>query len=447
MRTPIVVLVVLAAASVMSSSSAARPDLRPKASSTAADEALPVYGPDARDPWNRIFQQLFTRTVRARLSEELGQGAPFATPADRPFPARVRVSTRLFERFEDGDRAIEALYPGFMTSSGRLAAFREPRRSRLAQALRDALAETTVRPPLDGALMQADLWSAYDALVPLSMADRTPLAESTAASALLPLLARLIKRLALAPAQIAALPDNYSLAAKDGHLPDLFSPDSEWMEVVWFPQRRHDEAADLRRVTRVFVKPNSRPADPQLFLDALPEQAGDPSRFAALALVIQNLALDDGGRVVPTPLTYDVQTRTFHRDGEGHLLKTRLEQHELSRRRLLVSPGTGGFAASADTDPAYVPMAGNDYDFATPQHDDRGESSPVLATLQTRCFTCHGSPNAPAVFTFNMIRAPDAPVPPVTRLRQPNDNLARDVARRKMQRDDFKLLREQWERN
>src|SRR5713226_1002874 len=93
----VLILVVLAAAPVLSPSSAGRP---------VADEPLPIYARDPRDAWNRIFQQLFTRTVRTRVSEEFGQGAPFTTPAYRPFPARLRVSTRLFERFEDGDRAV-----------------------------------------------------------------------------------------------------------------------------------------------------------------------------------------------------------------------------------------------------------------------------------------------------------------------------------------------------
>jgi hypothetical protein len=430
---------VIAAVSAAALAPAPKAD-RPAVSSPITGTSRPrtVYSRDPRDPWNRIFDELFARTVRIRVTEEFSEGAPFALPGDMPFPAQLRLGRRLFERVEDGDRAIEALYPTFMTRSGPHEALREPRLSRLRRALAEALDEAIARPALDRALMQSDLWSAYDTLVPLS-------GESRAAWTVLPLLARLIEKVALTSGQIATLPDNYASAVRSQGLPDLFSEGSAWTEVVWLPRRMHDEAVHLRRVARVFVKPAAAVADPQAFVDDLARRNdGDASGLAGLALVIQDLAVDADRQVVPSPLTYDVQIRLFRRGTGGALLGTDIVEYELSRQRLRTSPATGGLNLFTDTDPAYMPMAGNDYSFATPLHDHRGETPPVLTTLRTRCGACHGRRDALAVTTFNMTHARDEPLPAVTRLRQPNDRRAREVAAQKAAREDFQRLIREW---
>jgi hypothetical protein len=313
----------------------------------------------------------------------------------------------------------------------------------LKQALTDALNENTKRPALHRALMQADVWAAYDALAgirPFARGRRNELHER--ASQLLPLLARFIRKLALAPNEIKTLPDNYALAAKQHPLPALFSPDSEWMEVRWSPSRLHDHAADFRRVTRVFVKPNAQVRDKQSFLDRLRDGHGDDRELGAVALTVQNLLIDNEDNVVPSQLTYDIQTRTFSRDEQGKIVRTELTQYELSRKLLLANPRAGGLISLGESAPMYLPTAGNDYSFATIHRDSQGETMPILSTLRTRCTTCHGRPNASLVFTFTA-HFP-GPAPPVMILKQPNDVHARYVAGQKSNRDDFKTLRAQW---
>jgi hypothetical protein len=136
--------------------------------------------------------------------------------------------------------------------------------------------------------------------------------------------------------------------------------------------------------------------------------------------------------------------RTFKRDGRGRLVKTELNQYELNRELLLNRSETGGMISLGEDAATYLPTAGNDYGFATPQREQLGEGSPILATLRTRCSTCHGQPSAAAVFTFLM--HPQEPIPPVMLLGQPNDKHARYVIGRKIDREDFKVLREQWSR-
>src|SRR5678815_3386598 len=123
-----------------------------------------VYSGRAGDPWNRVFASLFTRVVRTYVTDEHATTGRYVERVVAGFTRPVRVSEKTVNRLEDGDRAIEAFYPSSMTGAGVDPVLREPGRSTLLRALEDALAETRDRPPLDRALMQSDLWSAFDAL-------------------------------------------------------------------------------------------------------------------------------------------------------------------------------------------------------------------------------------------------------------------------------------------
>ena len=54
------------------------------------------------------------------------------------------------------------------------------------------------------------------------------------------------------------LPRNYSMSQSELGLPDVFSENSGWMEVEWFPNRSHDYSADYRRAARVFLRPATK---------------------------------------------------------------------------------------------------------------------------------------------------------------------------------------------
>ena len=112
----------------------------------SSDDPQSVYAADPNDSWNRIFQLLFTRTVKARLSSEFKEGAPFTRAEGMGVPA-LQISTRVFAQAEIGDRAIEPLYPSFF-APGALQVLTEPRYSQLNQALTDALNERALRPPV-----------------------------------------------------------------------------------------------------------------------------------------------------------------------------------------------------------------------------------------------------------------------------------------------------------
>ena len=370
-----------------------------------------VYSPRPDDPWNRIFGLLFTRTIRV---------APF--PDGEPF-----------DHYEEGDRAIEALEPSFMTKRGTDALLSGTGRDALLAALRQALDERTPRPALDRALMQADLWSAFDALAHVTARTRDPFRDR--AAALLTPLAAMIRKVALTPGELAALPDNYAAGRAPLGMPDVFNPGSEWMEVVASAHRLHDEAVQFRRASRVFVRPIVRPADEPSFLASLAE--GPSARVHHAVLIMQTLLVDSRGRIVPTRLVSDVQTRqitTEGRRGSSAYGDAIAHQFELSRR-LLRAGTNGGFVHFGSDAPAFLPTAGNDYGFASPQIDQGGAGLPRLTTLKNRCGgMCHGSDGA-SFMTFDLTAPPR-----VARLRVPNDDRARAVAAAKESRDDFKRL-------
>jgi hypothetical protein len=356
-----------------------------------------------------------------------------------------RVSAGLFERIESGDGSNDPLYPSFFNSAGAAQALVEPRYSMLKRALADALGETRDRPALDRALMQGDVWAAFDILSGYRYI-KGPQGESLneRRGELLPLLARFIRKLALTPEEIKRLPDNYAAVSGVHRLPDLFGPRSEWMEIRWFPERQHDDSARFRRTARVFIKAASRPANRQAFLNEFRGEAGGGAgRLAAVALVIQNLLIDSNGAVVPSPITFEVQQRSFIKDGRGNLAPTELGQFEISRKLFLSNPRSGGMVALDEKAGSYLPSAGNDYSFASTQLANiAGFAEPVYAALRARCVSCHG-PDIKHIVTFAIHTGPESP-PPVEQLNPAENKHGNYVANLKMERDDFKALRREW---
>src|SRR5262249_15533703 len=162
-----------------------------------------IYSTRPDDSWNRLFAALFTRTVRTRFTSEFSDRGPFepASPDLLPpfvFHRPATVSTRAFDRYEEGDRAIDALYPTFLNQNR--DAWREPLHRELLSALDAALADRTERSPLARVLMQTDLWSAFDPLAAIQSGHDTTAAKD-AAGELTSRLAKLIGRLALTSAE------------------------------------------------------------------------------------------------------------------------------------------------------------------------------------------------------------------------------------------------------
>jgi hypothetical protein len=389
-----------------------------------------IYSSDPQDPWNRIFYFLFSRRIETRLDYEFPEGAPFVDD----------VSTSTFGRDEIGDRAIDPLYPSHSVITGSRLVLTEPAYSEFRKALQAALDEKVARAPLARALMQSDLWGAYDKLFfPFPPPDEKELGQHRLGA--LELIARLIRKIALTADEIKALPNNYSSARMRQSLPDVFGQDSGWIEVVWLDPRQHDIFAGFRRTSRVFLKPTQPQPELQKFLDGLPARVeSDPiAGLDGVALITQLLLVDTRGKLRPTALTSEAQVRLFEKKKDGTLQKTSLQVCEMSRKLFLGDPAGGGLVLEAENTPVY----NGSYGFAEGEPDGAGEGqvgSPVQVTLRARCAFCHGD-DLTQLNTFSIARPPHSPGPAVRQLNRAAHQTTNFDIKQKMKEKDFAALR------
>jgi hypothetical protein len=347
------------------------------------------------------------------LTSDFPEAAPFEGPAS---DADLRVSTRLFERTETGDRAIDPLYyPAYNSREGRRQLLDDPTYSEFMSAVHEALADNSPRPALARAWMQSDLWSAYDILSePLFKEDRSQEREMRHVNAL-DALARLIRNIALTPEEIQALPDNYAQAMNALALPDLFNAKCGWLQIQWFPEHAHDSAAGYRRFSRIFVKPASSAKSTQKLLDGLRNPEHDPSASLDGAAILNQLILiDSHGTLTPVHLTSEVEFRLFEKNPDGGFKKTQIRVCEINRALLLRQPETGGLVSEDENSQAFS----GGYSFAAPGFAEGSSSDkerPVVVKQRTRCTSCHGL-DATTLMSFQMKMPPHLHAPAVKQL-------------------------------
>jgi len=414
--------------------------LRAQAPQQPVKTIAPIYSDDPADPWNRIFSCLFSRRMEVRLSSDFAEGAPFMELANF---FNFQVSARLFEREETGDRAIDPLYsPPSASPEGSRQLLIEPRYSDLTGALRQALHEPTSRLAIARTMMQSDLWSCYDLLYWRLFPEDRGTELDRRKQVVTDLVAQLIVKLALTPEEIQSLPDNYAAARTNNPvLPDLFNPNSGWIEFQYHPDRLHDEAAGFRRVTRIFVKPARPPRDKAQFLDAFREPPQNvPAKLDGAALIIQPLLIDTHGNLSASHVSTEVQIRMFRKSNDGAFARTDLQLCEISRQLMLREPGSGGLAREDENFATYS-AAGGEYGFASPiQAGPEDKSpSPVLVKQRTRCTICHG-PDLTTPMTFNFALQPHSPLPPIKILDPASHQAADTVTSRKLKRPEWQLL-------
>ncbi len=360
-----------------------------------------VYSEDSTDPWNRIFQALFVRTVSARRTADLTNDTslPMTPVRTMGFPDGLLVTAAPIERVEMADRAIEPLYPTTIPLVGLRAFLSGGHYDVLRSALQEALDEKVDRSAMARALMQADVWATYDQLTTITTWDAPDLSiEIRRVAELRPLLARLMRRLALTRQEIEALPDNYSLAARVHPLPRLFRQESGWVELRAMHPRGHEREMDYRRVARVFVKTSRDLSSRYASLEDLQKAGIRKKDLEAAALVLQSLLVAKDRTIIPTRITYSVQVRAFQRDSAGQISTNSLSLFELSRRLLLKEEQSGGMRSVGSDNGVYLPFSGNDFGFATPHRP----GGPILGTLHQKCGVCHGFPLTDRFFSLSL---------------------------------------------
>src|SRR6266550_982399 len=141
--------------------------------STPATESWKLYDPDPNHVWNRLYRSLFGRTG--------GDGREYGYDELEPL---LWSNTKYLLTNPANQQAISVLDEFLSTH-----------------------AERKIRDPLKRAILQRDLWAVFDWTAKLQN-------DSAARTNLQNKLVQVMKRLALAPDEIAAMPANYKQAVE-----------------------------------------------------------------------------------------------------------------------------------------------------------------------------------------------------------------------------------------
>ena len=259
------------------------------------------YSPDQDHLWNRLHRGLFLRT-------------------DANGRHHVHNTDPL-------------LYRG-----GKFLLTGEPHRkavSLLNEFLRQDKKTIESQSPLRRAMLQRDLWGAFDyvAWYPDEWVHRSR--YEPAAMKLRSRMAKAIGRLSLTKKELAEISDNYAAAVASGafaldHDPkkpkqsflpaDLFDPKGNWVRfrdpAIDTAEQKHFQGSGGRAVHLTFLRlPEGREAT-QKYLNEVSRQTGAKKQFPVgtmAALVRRAIVIDESGRMQPAPITELIQIRVYRR--------------------------------------------------------------------------------------------------------------------------------------
>jgi hypothetical protein len=284
--------------------------------SEASAMAVAIYDPDPAHIWNRLYAALLVRADRYRTRY-------VADSLDPPL---------------------------WLETEHLLAGPSHPRALKVLDEFLQTHAENLIRDPVKRALLQRDLWAVFDWSVQQTQSSKRP-DYTNEKRELQTRLAEVIRRLALSPKEIEALPDNYAQAIASGEFakaydpahpdrpllpPDLFDPRGPWF---WLEDQGGGGPLALSHVTAfsgrssflVFIRlPGGRKATvdylqtlwnfpqpwvqgPDFAADQAVVNPGLPSFPAGteVALVRQLTLFDNQGNLAPAPVIESVQMRVY----------------------------------------------------------------------------------------------------------------------------------------
>lgn len=359
----------------------------------ASVQGTTLYDPDSGHLWNRLHEALFVR-VDPKTKERLGE--------DILDPLIWRESK--YPLVGESHAKILAMLDEFTAQRG----------------------ERLIVDPRRRAALQLDLWFLFDWAEAKMQGDNSAPARELAVR-----LATLLRRLALTPAEIAALGDNYAEAAKgvpgdfdpakpaEPFLPkDLFSGDGAWvlLDHDWRSGSssltpRHEEAFGHRSAFSVFISlPGGRDAtraylgklkafpNPVLWKKSSPTDidlapALNPAvpnfpEGTRVALVRRALLISPEGRVEPTPLTLSVQLRVYRKIQPVNSARDTQAVFEFSlQKKAWFARRSGGLHAygTDEKDFNFVHFFGHGADLIEHHDGEDASRSPVLQS----CLNCH----------------------------------------------------------
>ena len=284
-----------------------------------------IYDPNPAHIWNRLYAALFVRQDAS--GESFGADALDAAP--------VVFSRHLLEK-KSHHRAIQVLDEFLRTH-----------------------AENLIRDPVKQAVLARDLWSVFDwsiERVPMNRGDPTYDDEK---NELQTRLAEILRRLALRPQEIEALPNNYAQAVTSGRFPkeydvrhsdraflppDLFEPRGPWVLIQGTdqpPAEQHLTFFSGRSRFLIFIRlPGGRSAtydylrklweypqpwvnrsDPPEQTELNPQLPSFPAG-TQVALLRQMTLFDNQGNLQAAPITESVQIRVYRNVTPGNTQPT-----------------------------------------------------------------------------------------------------------------------------
>jgi hypothetical protein len=388
------------------------------AGSLKSDRPLPLYDADPQSLANRLFAAFYIRT--SAIPSQRG-GTPI-------------------RRIEGGDVIDFLGWPGS-------AYWSESETSRrLSSLLDECLTDfSRVRPadPLRRALLQRDLWAAFDFYVSQNMARQGDKATRDRREKICRQLALALRGLTLSPAEIEALPDTYAAAVNSGKFaarngldpsldylpPRLLTDADEWQEIDFFQPHARPTDFQSRNVTlhtrnylarsyfRIFYRfPGGRAALEE-YLKVIDREGIDWKKSAQtgsakflpaapqipvgteVALLQLLITLDDRLRPVPTRIVESVQLRAF-RNIDGTLnpptntgVGMNVSEYNLKRRLLFDGLKQGGLERTQDNKPIYRVI------LQTPDAPDWGSGGRSLSLVQD-CRRCHAGADRVGVQTI-----------------------------------------------
>ncbi len=424
----IVIAALLIAFSLTFCNLAASPG-HPEASTT-------IYDPNPSHPWNRLYAALLIREDR--------HGAQFGA---------------------------DALDPLLWADSEHLLS--KPSHQRALHALDEFLkmhADGLIRDPLKRALMQRDLWAIFDWSAQQDSASEKPRYDKEKQE-LQTRLAEVLRRIALSPKEIEALPDNYSQAVTSGEFakeydaahpdqpflpPDLLDRSGPWVYLDSSSEpfnslgiaQEHLYAFGGRSRFLVFIRLPEGHKATLAYLQALwsfpqpwiqsPEPNGDrlvinpdlPSfpSGTEVALVRQTNLFDDQGDIDPAPITESVQIRVYHAitttparyfgNGDMNQVAKNSGQdfYEINLNRALLFAGkNGGLRATGLGERAFSTFQ-KQGDDEIEEFDEHPEFKKMWVPVLQRCLSCH---SGGGVRSFNSV---DKLFKPNQRQQDPPDN-------------------------
>ena len=355
----------------------------------ALEARFPPYSADPDHPWNKLHRALFVRELDGRRL------------IHKTDPLLYRGGTFLFAG-QSHRQAVTAL---------------------------DQFLATPADPPGDDPLkrlfLQRDLWAAFDyaAWYPDDWVLKSE--YEPGAVAIRTRLAKAIASLRLSERELAALPDNYSLAVKSREyaadydrehperpfLPaDLFDPKGAWVrfhEASSGAQpmtAKHFDGAGGRAVHVVFLRlPGGRAATEEYVKNLSPElpllehghrlSVKQFPEGTMVAMVRRALAIDQATKVRATPLTELVQIRVFRRiprepeaNFHGDFGEQDVYEFILDRAKLFA--GEPGLQAVGRDDPAEPHFDRSEMSNPFERNNPFAPHGPQLKT----CIQCHQAP-------------------------------------------------------